>query len=108
MTSSTYSDPPTNDPRHQHRTALIEHREQLSRARWIAVVFPLLVLTVLSGFFADTLTPWLPLACPLALAVGIAAAVMIGQLLHTVEQMLAPAPTTSAVSMGTFRKDHRQ
>jgi hypothetical protein len=108
MTSSTYSDPPTDDPRHQQRTALIEHREQLSRARWIAVVFPLLVLTVLSGFFADTLTPWLPLACPLALAVGIGAALMIGQWLHTAEQMHSPAPTTSPVSMGTFRKDHHQ
>lgn len=72
------------------------------------MVFPLLVLTVLSGFFADILTAWLPLACPLALAVGIAAALMIGQWLHTVEQMLAPASTTSPVSMGAFRKDHHQ
>ncbi|MDV7352162.1 hypothetical protein ACH47B_01935 [Rhodococcus sp. NPDC019627] len=108
MTSSTSNDPPTADPRHQHRTALIEYREQLSRARWIAVVFPLLVLTVLSGFFADILTAWLPLACPLALAVGIAAALLIGQWLHTVEQMLAPAPTTSPASLGAFRKDHHQ
>ncbi|MHA4853305.1 hypothetical protein L1080_027755 [Rhodococcus sp. MSC1_016] len=108
MTSRTDRDhPPTDDTGHAQRAALIEHHDQLSRARWLAAIFPLLTLTVVSGFFADTLIPWLPLACPIALALGITAALVIGQLLHTVEQMLKPATTTSPVLANTYRKEHR-
>ena len=108
MTTNAYTGAPNNDPHHTQRTALTVHRDQLSRARWIVVPAPLLVLATLLWFFPAVLTPWLPLASAVSLALGIAAAIVIQQMFDTTEQILAQMPTTAPVSTNPYHKDDHQ
>ena len=108
MTTNTNPGPPSNDPHHTQRTALTAHRDQLSRAQWVAVPAPLLVLAILWWFFPAVLTPWLPLVGAIGLTLGIATTFVIKQMLDTTEQILAQMPTTAPVSTNPYHKDDHQ
>ena len=105
MTTNTHTGPPGSDPHHTQRTALTAHRDQLSRAQRVAVPAPLLVLAILWWFFPAILTPWLPLASAVCLALGIAAAIVITQMLDTTAQILAHMPTTAPAATSPHHKD---
>ncbi|GAF43174.1 hypothetical protein [Rhodococcus wratislaviensis] len=69
---------------------------------------PLLALAVLWWFFPAALTPWLPLASAVCLSLGVAAAIVIEQMLDTTAQILAQMPTTAPVPTTPYHKDDSQ
>ncbi|MFD9667394.1 hypothetical protein ACFWAY_38305 [Rhodococcus sp. NPDC059968] len=91
------------DPHYTQRTALTALRDQLSEpsgSRSRPASRPGRPVVVLPR----VLTPWLPLASAVCLALGIAAAIVVEQMLDTTEQILAQMPTTRPVSTNPHQK----